>query len=170
MITSIIVAMSENRVIGRDGDLPWRLTADMRRFRTLTMDHHLVLGRRTYESLDGPLPGRKLVVVSRSLEFPPAGAALVRTLPEALDLARGAGEAEVFIGGGSGIYEEAIGVANRMYLTLVHTQIEGDVFFPKYDRNQWKEAWTESFPADEMNQYPYSFKILERAALDLPPL
>ena len=170
MIISMIVAMSENRVIGRDGDLPWRLTADMRRFRTLTMDHHLILGRRTYESLDGPLPGRKVVVVSRSMEFPPAGAALVRSIAEGLDLARGAGEREVFIGGGQGIYSEAISVANRIYLTLVHTQIEGDAYFPKYDRGTWKEAWTESFPGDEMNQYPYSFKILERAAPDLPPL
>jgi dihydrofolate reductase len=170
MITSIIVAMSENWVIGRDGGLPWRQTADMRRFRALTMDHHLVLGRRTYESLDGPLSGRKLVVVSRSLEFPPAGAALVRSVSEGLDLAREAGEREVFIGGGQKIYGEAISVAERIYLTLVHTQIEGDAYFPKYDRNIWKEAWTESFPADEMNQYPYSFKILERAAPSQPPL
>ncbi|MDX1437802.1 MAG: dihydrofolate reductase [Anaerolineales bacterium] len=169
MIVSLIVAMSENRVIGRDGELPWRLPADMRRFRSLTMGHHLILGRRTYDSLHGPLEGRKMIVVSRKLQAAPADAALARSFPAALEIAREAGESEVFVGGGAAIYAEALNEANRIYLTLVHADLEGDTFFPLYSAADWMEAWAEKHPVDAENQYPFTFKLLDRAVKP-PPL
>jgi dihydrofolate reductase len=169
MVISLIVAMSENRVIGRHGGLPWRLPADMRRFRSLTMGHHLVLGRRTYESLNGPLAGRRLIVVSRSISEPPEDAALARSFSGALDIAQEAGESEVFIGGGAAIYAEALHKASRIYLTLVHAEFEGDTFFPPYNAANWIEAWAEKHPVDGENQYPFTFKLLEKV-IKPPPL
>jgi dihydrofolate reductase len=162
--------MSENWVIGRAGDLPWRLPDELRNFKQLTMGHHLILGRKTYESLPGPLPGREIVVVTRTRSYLAAGCQVVHRFQSALNLAEAAGESVVFVGGGAQIYGQALPLADRMYLTLVHASIEGDTTFPRYDENQWVETHTEYHPIDDRHTYAFTFRILARkgnAALNL---
>jgi dihydrofolate reductase len=160
MTTSIIVAVAENGVIGRDNALPWRLSADMKRFKVLTMGHHLVVGRKTWESIGRPLPGRKMIVVSRrGLEAPPE-VAVARSIDEAIALAA-PGE-EVFIAGGAEIYRESVGRADRLYLTRVHAAPSGDAFFPELDLSQWRTVSSERHEADEKNDSPYDFVVLEK--------
>ena len=128
MIVSLIVAMSENRVIGREGGIPWDLPADRRRFRELTTGHTLVMGRRTFESIGRPLPGRRTIVLSRTPGFTAPGCEVAPSLAAALALC--AGEEELFVCGGAGVYREAMALADRIYLTLVHREVAGDTFFP----------------------------------------
>ena len=120
MTLSLIVAMSKNGVIGRDGDLPWRLSADLRRFKRLTMGHHLVVGRRTWESIGRQLPGRTMIVVTRSQPEVPDGVLLAGSLNEAIELSLAAGDDEVYVAGGGTIYALALPVSDRLYLTRVH--------------------------------------------------
>lgn len=162
MDIAIVVAMSENRVIGRAGDLPWRLPDELRKFKQLTMGHHLILGRNTYESLPGSLPGREIVVVTRNRSYVAVGCQVVHGLRAALSLAEAAGETEVFVGGGAQIYEQALPIADRMYLTQVHASVEGDTTFPRYDENEWVEVHTEYHPIDARHAYAYTLKVLER--------
>ncbi len=162
MIVSLIAAVAESCVIGRDGRLPWRLAADLQRFKKLTMGHHLVLGRRTYESLDSSLPGRSIVVVSRSLDLAPPGARLAGSLAEALAIAAAARDHEVFVGGGGEIYRLALPVAERLYLTRVHVAVSGDTLFPDIDWSGWRLLSSEQYEPDAGNQYPYSFQLYER--------
>jgi dihydrofolate reductase len=159
---SIIVAMSENRAIGLDGDLPWHISPDLKRFKQLTMGHHLIMGRRTFESVRVPLPGRKIIVLTRRPAYEVAGGRAVNALEKALDLAEAAGEDEVFIGGGAEVYARALPLADRIYLTLVHAQIAGDTFFPEIDWNAWLETWREHHPAGEGWRHPFTFIDLAR--------
>ncbi len=159
---SLIAAVSENGVIGRDNRLPWRLSADLRRFKALTMGHHLIVGRKTFQSIGRPLPGRQMVVLSRDDAYSPVGVKVAGSLREALDLAEG--DDEVFIGGGSELFKEALEHVDRIYLTIVHAEIQGDSFFPDIDRARWASRSSERHPADENNQYPFTFQVLERIA------
>lgn len=161
MYKSIIVAMSENRAIGLEGDLPWHLSPDLKRFKKLTMGHHLILGRRTFESLSVPLPGRRIIVLTRRPGYQANGCQTAASLEGALGLAATAGEEEVFIGGGAEVYEQALPLADRIYLTLVHTQIKGDTFFPKFDWNAWKETGREHHP--RMDSQPLAFTFIDLA-------
>jgi len=160
MKCSIIVAMSENRVIGRDNQLPWRLPADLKRLKSLTMGHHLLLGRKTFESIGRPLPGRKMVVITRQSDFSSPGIQVAHSLGGALDLAQG--DDEVFVGGGAGIYQEALALADRIYLTVLHQEFEGDTLFPAYDSSDWCVTEREAHGPDQKNPYDYTFLTLDR--------
>jgi len=162
MRISVIVAVAENGIIGRDNELPWHLSADLKRFRRLTMGHHILLGRKTYEAIGRPLPGRHMVVISRGQPELPAGVALVSSLEEGLDLARRAGDQEVFVAGGAQIYRLALPLAQRVYMTRVHQEFAGDADFPELDDADWAVVDTEHHHADEISNLDYSFVLLER--------
>ncbi|MBL8188049.1 MAG: dihydrofolate reductase [Acidobacteria bacterium] len=162
VIVSIIAAMDNRLGIGIENRLPWRLSADLKRFRELTMGHHIIVGRKTFESIGKPLPGRHMIVVTRDNEFQANGCDVCYSLAEALKLARSRGEHEVFIGGGAQIYEQALALADRMYLTLVDAQIVADTFFPAFDSQDWSERERIAHPADEKNQFPFTFSLLVR--------
>jgi dihydrofolate reductase len=162
MRLSLIVAMSENRVIGRNGQLPWRLSADLRRFKQLTMGHALIMGRKTWESIGRALPGRTSLVISRNPAYQAAGARIVADLPQAIRAA--AGNDQVFVIGGGQIYRQALSWADRIYLTLVHARIAGDTVFPELDAEAWHLIEASSrYPADQKNEYEYSFHVYQRA-------
>lgn len=158
---SLIVAMAANRVIGRDNDLPWRLPEDLRRFKRLTMGHTLVMGRKTWESIGRPLPGRDVVVVTRQegYEVPP-GVSVVRSVDEALEAARGD---EVFIGGGEEIFRQTIDRADRLHLTRIDKDFPGDTFFPEFDPERFRLVEREDHEATEEVPFGYSFLTYDRA-------
>ena len=166
MPVSLIVAVSSNGTIGRDGGLPWYLPADLKHFKRTTMGHHLIIGRRTWEEVGKPLPGRTMVVVTRSRKFAPEGAQVVRSVEAALELA--ADDNEPFIGGGSQIYRIALArdLVDRIYLTRIHADVEGDTHFPDFDLDQWDLVSEEHHDADDANEYPYSFFVYERKGSD----
>jgi dihydrofolate reductase len=167
MRISIIAALATNDVIGRGNALPWRLSADLKRFRTLTMGHHLLMGRRTFESIGRALPGRTMVVLTRHpLNVP--GVLTAASVEEALSLA--VRDDEAFLAGGADVYAQTIRLADRMYLTRVHAEIAGDAEFPPFDDgNEWRLVDSEHFEADEHNEYPYSFLTYDRIARERPP-
>lgn len=162
MIVSIIAAMDNRRGIGVENRLPWRLSADLKRFRELTMGHHIIVGRKTFESIGKPLPGRHMIVITRDQEFQADGCDVCHSLTEALELARARGEHEVFICGGAQIYEQALTLADRMYLTLVDAEVAADTVFPAFDPHDWSERERIAHPADEKNQFPFTFSLLVR--------
>jgi dihydrofolate reductase len=162
MRLSIIAALSRNRVIGRRNALPWHLPADLRRFRALTMGHPLIVGRRTFEAIGRPLPGRRMIVVSgRPRDW--GGDVLAATsVEDAIDRARAMEEGEAFVGGGEHIFRGTLDLADRMYLTWVDADVEGDAYFPPYDEANWRTVESSRFPADERHAYPYSFVTYDR--------
>jgi dihydrofolate reductase len=164
MTVSLIVAVSSNGTIGRDGGLPWYLPADLKHFKRTTMGHHLIIGRRTWEEVGKPLPGRTMVVVTRSRNFAPEGAQVVRSVEEALELA--VDDDEPFIGGGSQIYRIALArdLVDRIYLTRIHADVDGDTHFPDFDLDEWDLVSEEHHDTDEKNEFPYSFLVYERWA------
>jgi dihydrofolate reductase len=175
MLVSLVVAMSENRVIGRDNKLPWHLPADLKYFKELTTGHVVIMGRKTFESIGSkPLPKRPTVVVTRDWALSPGeevrvAHSLADALREALEM-KGGPDAEIFVLGGSQIFRQAILVADRLYVTLVHAEIEGDVSFPEFDLSQWKLISDQRREADEKNQYPMSFRVYERVrTISAPP-
>jgi dihydrofolate reductase len=159
-LISLIVAMAKNGVIGRDNRLPWRLPADLAHFKRVTMGKPMVMGRKTWESLPGLLPGRRHIVVTRDSHYHAEGCTLVHSLEQALEVA---GEVpEVMVVGGGTIYKELLPQADRLYLTQVDTEVDGDARFPKIDFSQWRELSRESHTADERNAFDYTFLELER--------
>ncbi len=157
---SLIVAMALNRVIGREGALPWHLSADLKRFRKLTTGHAILMGRKTYDSIGRPLPKRRSIVISRSADYQPDGVETAGSLEDALSLV--GNDAEAFVIGGGTIYELALPLADRLYVTLVETEVDGDAFFPEIDLSQWSLAGDEPHVADEKNDWPYRFLIYDR--------
>ena len=157
---SVIVALSENNVVGRNNALPWKLSADLRRVKALTMGHHIIMGRKTYESIGKPLPGRINVVVSRNKDFRAEGCIVTTSLKSALELSKN--DNEVFVFGGGEIFSEALPFAQKIYMTRVHTHLEGDTVFSEPDPAEWKINSCEKFKADEKNHYDYSFIVMER--------
>ncbi len=163
MIVSIIVAVSDNNVIGRGNRIPWRQSADLKRLKALTMGHHLLMGRKTFEAIERPLPGRTIIVITHDRNFRADGVLTAPSLERAIEMARL--DEEIFIGGGAQIYEQSLHRADRMYLTRVHAEVEGDIFFPEFDDvTEWNLVDVEHREADERNEYPYSFLTYERAA------
>ncbi len=163
MKVSLIAAMSENRVIGRNGAVPWRLPDDLKRFRERTLGHPVVMGRRTFESLAEPLPGRTSIVLSRGRGYRPGGALVAPTLDEALRLAAAApGGDEVFIGGGEEVYRLAMDRAGAIYLTVVHARVDGDTFFPPIDESRWALVEEERHEADGRHAHAFSFRTYAR--------
>jgi dihydrofolate reductase len=160
MIISIIVAMDKKGVIGLEGVLPWRLSADLKHFKAITMGKPLVMGRKTHESIGRSLPGRKNIVLSHAKDFDAEGCTIVHSLDDAF---QAAGDVdEVMIMGGSGIYDQSLARADRLYLTEVHADVSGDVYFPEFNKGEWLEIEREEHSADEKNNFDYSFVILER--------
>jgi dihydrofolate reductase len=162
MIISLIVAMDEGRGIGKDNRIPWHLSADLKRFKALTMGHYLIMGRKTYESIGQPLPGRTTVIVTRNPDFLAAGCRIAHSLPEALEIARTSEEDEAFIIGGGEIFRLALPLADRIYLTQVYARLDCDTFFPDLDLGGWQISEESYQPADEKNQFASTYRVLIR--------
>ncbi|KAB2960127.1 MAG: dihydrofolate reductase [Thermoanaerobaculia bacterium] len=165
MRVSLIAAVADNGVIGREGGLPWHLPADLGRFKRLTTGHHLIVGRATWESVGRPLPGRTFVVVTSRPDYAAPGATVVRSLAEAIRLARAAGDDEPFVAGGAGIYREALerGLVDRLYLTRIHRAYAGDTRFPAWDESAWRVVEEERHVAEAQGDRPaFDFVVLER--------
>jgi dihydrofolate reductase len=160
MILSCIVAMAENGVIGRGNTLPWRLSADLKRFKQLTTGHTLIMGRKTFESIGRLLPDRTSIVLTHDRAYAPAGAIVVHSLEEALE--RCGGEQEIFAIGGAALFREALPRAQRLYLTRVHADVAGDVHFPDRSLRDWEIIEQTPLPADDKNQYPTTFEVYVR--------
>lgn len=160
MRISAVVAMSENRVIGNGNKLPWHLPADLKHFKAVTMDKPVLMGRKTYDSIGHPLPGRCNIVITRDSDFQAAGCVVANSIDCALKAA--AYSEEVCIIGGSLLYEQMLPRIEQIYMTIVHHDFPGDAFFPELDKQAWREVSREDHPADEKNAYAYSFLLLER--------
>lgn len=161
MLIAIIAAMDRNRLIGDGGRLPWRLAADLRRFRTLTMGNPVIMGRRTHESIGKVLPGRSNIVLSRNTGYRAPGCVVVADLERALGLCDDADTPMVI--GGAQIYAQALARAHRMYLTLLDGSFHGDTWFPEYDHRQWREISREDHARDADSPCAFSFVDLEKA-------
>lgn len=158
---SLVVAVSENYVIGKDNKLIWHLPADLKFFKEVTMGHHMIMGRNTFDSIGRVLPGRTSIVVTRNKDLRlPEGVLKAGSFQEALDLAKN--DSEICVIGGAQIFKEALPVADKVYLTIIHQHFEGDVHFPKLDPNVWKQTKRQDFSPDEKNKYPYSFCEFEK--------
>lgn len=153
---AMIVAASENDVIGREGDLPWRLSADLKRFKSLTMGHHLLMGRKTFESIGRLLPGRTTVIITRQQGYQFKGAAVAHSLEQAVAIS--AGDDSPFLVGGAELYEIGMPRVTRLFLTRVHTQLEGDAVLPEIDWSKWDRVEARRFSRDEKNEFDYSFE------------
>jgi len=157
---SIIAAMARNGVIGKDNHLPWRLPADLQHFKRITMGKPMIMGRKTWESLPGLLPGRRHIVVTRNPKYLAPGAEVVHSLEQAIEQADDVDE--VMLVGGANLYAQAIGLASSMYLTEIDAELEGDAWFPEFNIAQWKEMALEAHNADQKNEYAYVFRELRR--------
>lgn len=160
MKVSLIAAVAANRTIGKDGQLPWHLPADLRHFRRLTWGHAVIMGRRTFESMGKPLPGRTNIVVSRS-GFSHPGVQVASSVEEALALV--AGDEEVFVAGGAGIYRAALPLADRLYLTEIDRDFEGDTCFPSFDRSAWRVVESAEQPPTDRVPFVLRFRTYERS-------
>ena len=163
---SMMVAKASNNVIGRDNKLPWYLPNDLKYFKQVTFGKPVIMGRKTWESLKGPLPGRTNIVITRQPDYVADGAKVVATLDDAVAMAENVafieGQEEAVIMGGAEIYSLALPQADRLYLTEVHANVEGDTFFPEYDASEWQQIAREDFAAEGPNPYDYSFVVYER--------
>jgi len=162
MIISMIVAAAENNVIGKDGDMPWRLPKDFRYFKQTTINHPIVMGRKTWEALNGGLPQRTNIVVTRSKDYNPVGAEVYHSLEEAVEFAKTLHDEEVFIIGGGEIYKQGMEFADRIYLTRIHHSFEGDTRFPEVPESDWELIKDDYQESDEKNAYPFSFQVFDR--------
>jgi dihydrofolate reductase len=164
MRVSLIAAMDNNRLIGRDNSLPWRLSADLKRFKALTMGHTLIMGRKTYESIGRPLPGRKTVIITRNEAYAVDGVDVAHSLDDAVVRAAAAHEAdEAFIAGGAEIYQHALPRADRMHLTLIDASFDGDTFFPAIDDDEWTEVErVRHDDGDQQFEHGYAFVTYDR--------
>ena len=154
-MVTIIAAVGRNRALGKNNDLIWHLPADLRRFKSLTRGHHVIMGRKTFESLGRPLPKRTNIIVSRNPEYRAEGCITVNSLQAGLEMAQS--DPNPFILGGAEIYKQALSIADFMDLTLVHEDFEADAFFPEFDPVEWELVGREDFEKDEENPYDYSF-------------
>jgi dihydrofolate reductase len=162
MKLSIIAALGRNRAIGYQNQLPWRLPADLQRFKQLTMGHHMLMGRKTFESIGRPLPGRTSIIITRQPEYTAEGCLIAHSLEEAIAIAKARGEQEAFVIGGADIYAQAIPLADRMYLTMVEAEPEADAFFPVFDEKDWERIEEINFAADEKHSYAMKFVTLQK--------
>lgn len=155
MILSIIVAAAENGVIGKDGHMPWRLPAEGAYFKKTTLGHPVITGRKNFEAMGRALPGRLNIIITRQKGYKaPDGCIVVHSLEEALQLPQAKSAEEVFVIGGAEIYNSAMPLADRLYLTRVHALVDGDTFF-KFSPNEWQKIWSEQHPADELNRFSF---------------
>lgn len=159
---SLLAAMASNRVIGRNNALPWRLPADLKRFKALTMGQIIVMGRKTYESIGRPLPERINIIVTRQPDLSVAGVTVTRSVEEALTACLIHPDKEIFIIGGAELYQQTLKHCQRLYLTEVQKAFEGDAFFPEFDRSDWHEIARERHVQEEGEKLEYHFVVLER--------
>ena len=163
---ALVVAVAENGAIGREGDLPWRLSSDLKQFRRLTLGKPVIMGRRTFESLGRVLDQRVNIVMTRDPEFDVLGAVVARSFEDALaraqEAAADAGVDEIMVIGGEDVFRAAIPLAGRIYLTEVHARPEADTWFPEFDASAWREVSRESHPPGPKDDHPFSFVLLER--------
>ncbi len=152
---SLIAAMDEDRLIGRDNKLPWHLPADLAFFKRTTMGKAIVMGRKTFESIGKPLPGRRNIVITGNADFQAPGCEIADSIGAAMSLAND--DDEVMLIGGASLYQQTIERATKLYITRIHQSFEGDTWFPEFDLNDWKEVYREDFDADHSNRYAYSF-------------
>lgn len=157
---ALIVALARNRTIGVNNSLPWRCPEDLKRFKALTMGHHMIMGRTTFDSIGRPLPGRTTVVLSRDPDLVVEGCVMARSLPEALDAC--AGDSEVFIVGGAEIYAQSLELADTLYLTEIQLDVEGDAHFPEYDHDAWLETSREVRSQEAPQPLEYHFVTCRR--------
>jgi dihydrofolate reductase len=165
MIISHIAAMAKNRVIGKDNDLPWRLPDDMKFFMQTTKGHHVIMGRKNYDSLHDkfkPLPHRTNIVVTRQKKFEAPGCIVVHAVEEAINIARKNSEQEAFVIGGAEIYKLTLPVTNRIYLTEIQAPVEGDTFYPELNKKEWKEVSRTHHTADDRHAFAFDFVIYDR--------
>lgn len=162
MYLSIIVAAAENNVIGRNNQLPWHLPADLKYFKQITMGKPIIMGRKTYASIGRPLPGRTNIVITRQADFKPEGVMVVSSVEAAIGACRQLEVDEAFITGGAEIFRQALPFAQRIYLTRVQAQVEGDTYFPSLDPAHWRRVRQERHVADEKNMYDYTFEVWEK--------
>ena len=163
MRISIIVALDEGLVIGNEGGMPWHLPADLKVFKAATMGKPIIMGRSTYESIGKALPGRTNIVITRNTDFEAAGCRVAHSIEGALDIAKAESAEEAMIIGGANLYRQIFENADRLYLTLVKAEPEGDAWFPQIELQQWREIERDTHKADERNEYDYDFVVLERA-------
>jgi len=159
---SLLLAADENNVIGKDNSLPWHLPNDLKYFKNLTWGMPILMGRKTYESIGKPLPGRQNIVITRNENFKADGVAVVRSVETAIDIANDSDIKEIFIIGGAEIFNTILPKANRVYLTRIHHRFEGDVFFPELQEAEWKLVKQRRGDVDEKNVYPHTFEVWER--------
>ena len=165
MILSVIVAMAHNRVIGLNNQMPWHLPADLAWFKKNTLNKPVIMGRKTFESIGRPLPNRHNIVISRQIESIDnkiSNVSWVKSIDAAISLAQKQQPDEVFIIGGGNIYQQVLPLIDRLYLTHLNAELQGDTYFPDYLPEQWQVIYQEDHQADEKNSYPYQFRILQR--------
>lgn len=165
MIISLIAALSANRVIGENNDLPWRLPDDMKYFMKTTTGHHVIMGRKNYDSLPAnfkPLPNRTNIIVTRQRHFVAEGCKVVNSIEAGIEIAKSNNEQELFIIGGAQIYQQALPLADQLYLTEIKAEVNGDTYFPKIDKTEWQEASRVAHAADEKHQFAFDFVIYKR--------
>jgi dihydrofolate reductase len=160
MKLAIIVATDEQGLIGKDNDLPWKLSADLQYFRRVTMGKPLIMGRNTHESIGRALPGRKNIIVTKNQTYQAEGCIVVKTIEEAILACENIDE--VMVMGGASLYEQLLPLADKLYLTQVHASLDGDTYFPAYNKNEWFEISRENHLADEKNEFNYSFVVYEK--------
>ena len=159
---SMIAAMGKNRIIGKDNDMPWHLPADLQHFKKTTLGSPIIMGRKTYDSIGRPLPGRLNIILSRNTDLEIEGCSVVNSLDEAIALAQEETSDEVFITGGAHLYNKFLKEADRLYITLIDEEFEGDTYFPDYTQLKWLEVSREDHLSDKKNIYDYSFITLDR--------
>lgn len=162
MTISIIAAMSDNRVLGKDNDLVWHLPDDMKHFKKTTSGHAVIMGRKTFESFGKPLKNRENIIITRKKNYDTKGAEVVNSVDNALKLAGKMEDKEIFIIGGGEIYKQTIPYTDRIYLTIVHHEFDGDTFFPELDLSEWQEKERKFHNPDERHLYPFTILILEK--------
>ena len=158
----MIAAMGKNRVIGKDNDMPWHLPADLQHFKKTTLGCPIIMGRKTYDSIGRPLPGRLNIILSRNTQLKIEGCSIVNSLDDALGLAKQQNVDEVFITGGAHLYDTFLKDADRLYLTLIDKEFDGDTYFPDYTQLKWEEVARENHLADDKNAHNYSFVTLDK--------
>jgi dihydrofolate reductase len=162
MILSLLVAADENNIIGKNNQLPWHLPDDLKYFKNLTWGMPILMGRKTFESIGKPLPGRKSIVITRNKDWQHEGVDVVYSLQEAIDVAASFDIKEIFIIGGAEIFNTSFNTANRIYLTRIHHGFDGDVYFPELALSDWQLVKEHHCAADEKNAYGHSFQVWER--------
>lgn len=162
MIISCIVATAHENVIGKNNQIPWYLPADLKYFKKVTTGHHIIMGRNCFESIGRPLPNRTNIIISRDAFFMSSNCLIARSIKEALEIAMENGEEEAFIIGGGQIYEQSQDLWDKLYLTEVDVKVDGDVFFPATDQNEWTLMSEECHKKDEKNEFDYCFRLYDR--------